>query len=364
MTISTVAVIGAGTMGAGIAVTSALSGFETFVFDLSETTLERAQTRASKYFNRLVEKGRLAESQAIAALGRLHPTRDLTDVGDTDLVIEAIHEDLSAKQALFAKLSGIVKAETVVATNTSALRVADLAGAITAPKRFLGMHYFSPAEINPLVELVSHEGTSEQALGAAEAFLVQNGKSVLRCKDANGFAVNRFFCPYANEAVRLLDDGVAYPGQIDQVARQVFDLAMGPFEVMAIVKLRIMLNAVQNLSGLGPFYAPAAGLIEAGTAGTGWTLEPEPKPLAPDATAKITDRLRASVWLPVLEAAAEGVATPEGFDMGARLALRFGRGPVETMQDAGLAEVSRVVSALAQRTNHPIPKAGLSQLFG
>jgi 3-hydroxybutyryl-CoA dehydrogenase len=340
-----------------------LAGMQTQVFDMNAQTLSTAQARAVRFFKRLVEKNAQASQEAKQALGRFHPISSLAEINHADIVIEAIHEDLAAKRALFTQISSIIGPNTLVATNTSALRVNDLADALHRPDRFLGMHYFSPAEVNPLVELVSGAQTSAAALQKAEQFLRQTGKSVLHCKDANGFAVNRFFCPYANEAVRLLDEGLASTGQIDRLAQQVFDLPMGPFAVMNIVKPRIMLNAVKNLSGLGPFYWPADGLIQAGMADTAFEIEAEPNALSQDMTKTVADRLCGALYLPVLEAAADNVARFDDFDMGARLALRFGHPPVAHMRETARPDVTRIVQEMASRHAHPLPSVGLQQLF-
>lgn len=358
-----IAVIGAGTMGGGIAISAAQAGYETRLFDMSAEMLERAGARAGKFFERLAEKGRISTEEAAAARARIVPVRDLADLADAQIVIEAIHENLDAKRDLFMRLSGIIGSETVVATNTSALRVGDLAGSLSRPERFLGMHYFSPAEINPLVELVSGPETGAGTLAAAEEFLTATGKTVLRCRDASGFAVNRFFCPYANEAVRLMDDGTASPAQIDTVACEIFDLAMGPFAVMNIVKPKIMLNAVQNLSDMGPFYTPAAGLMTAGAGTELWQIAEDPPALSPEARKTVEDRLRGAVWLPVLDAISEEVASPEDFDLGAKLALRFGLPPVAAMRAAGRAEVSRITRDLAHAYGQAAPAAGTARLF-
>jgi 3-hydroxybutyryl-CoA dehydrogenase len=358
-----IAVIGAGTMGGGIASSAAEAGVKTYLFDMSSDMLSRAETRAARYFDRLAEKGKLTAEEARAARARIVPVRDLDAIAGAEIVIEAIHENLAAKQALLERLSGLLAPDTIVATNTSALRVGDLAGSLTRPSRFLGMHYFSPAEINPLVELVSGPETAAASLAVAERFLQQTGKTVLRCKDASGFAVNRFFCPYANEAVRLMDEGIAETAQIDAVARDIFDLALGPFAVMNIVKPRIMLNAVQNLGDLGPFYAPAMGLQTADGSDAPWAIAETPAPL-PDPVARVVaERLMAAVWLPVLDAISERVATPDDFDLGARLALRFGKPPVESMRAAGRGEVTRIVGAMAARHGQNLPEAGLARLF-
>lgn len=210
---------------------------------------------------------------------------------------------------------------------------------------------------------VSGPASSAEAVALARRFVERIGKIALSCRDAPGFAVNRFFCPYTNEAVRLLDEGLADTAQIDRVARESFDLAMGPFAVMNIIKPRINLNAVRHLGSLGPSYAPAAGLVATGEADRAWRIGEETS-LAGTVAAVVVDRLKAAVFFPVLEELAEDVAAPGDIDTGARLALRFGRPPVALMREEGEARVRRVVAAHCARFATPLPEAGLRRLFG
>lgn len=360
--IEKISIVGAGTMGGGIAISAAQAGCEVLVFDLSDEMLEAARARATQYFERQREKGKVTREQAERAQNALSYTQNLEDLRGSELVIEAVFEDLTVKSDLFQRLSKIVSTDALIATNTSALRVTDLARSVTQPDRFLGLHYFSPAEINPLVELVAGPQTTDEALSLAQVFLENTGKTVLRCRDAHGFAVNRFFCPYANEAVRILDDGLALDGDIDAVACQTFDLAMGPFAVMRLVKPRIMLNAVQSLAALGPFYQPARGLVDAG-AGAGNFPEKPVTSRADDTHSLVQDRLTGAVFLPILEAACEHVAQFEDFDLGAGLALRFGRPPVAMMRHLGRDDVLRRVALVATPRRHPLPIKGLDLLF-
>lgn len=360
--IDSLAILGAGTMGTGIAIAALAAGLPVRLVDRTEAAVEGAAARIARHFDRQVEKGRLAAAEAAARQAGLSRGTDLAAVAGAVLVIEAVFEDMGVKRALLADLAPHLGAETVVATNTSALRVGDLAGAIAGPERFLGLHFFSPAEVNQLVEVVSGPATSEHAVALARGFVKRIGKIALLCRDAPGFAVNRFFCPYTNEAVRLLDEGVADAAQIDRVARESFDLAMGPFAVMNIIKPRINLNAVRHLGPLGPSYAPAAGLVATGEADRAWAIGAE-TPLDPAAEAEVAARLRAAVFLPVLEELAEDVARPEDIDTGARLALRFGRPPVALMREAGEARVRELVGAHAARFATPLPEAGLARLF-
>ncbi len=364
MTVSTLAIIGAGTMGGGIVIGAMAAGIDTRVIDLNADSLTKMKARAQRYFDRLIEKGKLDRPQAEAALARLSLSDDLAAVKGADLIIEAVFEDLEVKRALFGKIAAHLTPATLIATNTSALRVSDLASALPYPNRFLGLHYFSPAEINPLVELIAGAETEAAALDAGAAFLEATGKTALRCKDSNGFAINRFFCPYTNEAVRLLDEGVATTGQIDLVARELFGLPIGPFAVMNIIKPRINLNAVGNLSPLGAFYEPAAGLVRVGEADQAWEIEEAPQPLDAEARDQIERRLRAAQFLPVLQALAEGVAAPDAIDQGAWLALRFEHPPVGAMRDLGRPIVEELLAPILARHGAVMPTEGLDLIFG
>jgi 3-hydroxybutyryl-CoA dehydrogenase len=350
-------------MGGGIAIGCIAAGLETRVIDSQVASLQRLQARAQKFFDRLVVKEQLMPEGRNSALSALSVSTDLTDVCGADLIIEAVFEDLDVKRKLLGDIAMHVEKDTLVATNTSALRVSDMANALPYPQNFLGLHYFSPAEHNPVVELVAGTQTSENALNLAKDFLNSTGKTVISCNDSSGFAVNRFFCPYTNEAVRIVDEGLATTGQIDEIAHQVFDLAIGPFTVMNIVKPRINLSAVSNLSGLGAFYEPATGLQKIGVADGIWDIEENPEALLNEQKEIVTDRLLASVFFPVLEAISEGVASPEAIDLGATKALRFGHPPVALMKSLGKDKVETILAPLLVKFDHAMPEAGLRKVF-
>jgi 3-hydroxybutyryl-CoA dehydrogenase len=187
------------------------------------------------------------------------------------------------------------------------------------------------------------EDTAPVAIEAALAFCAASGKQALRCRDSYGFAINRFFCPYTNEAARALDNGLGGTGEIDAVAREVLGAAAGPFTVMNLIKPRINLHAIRNLEPLGPFYAPAAAMTAAGEADRPFAITEGAAP-AGEARADIADHLLRGCFLPVLQALDERVAEPEAFDRGAREALKFGIGPCALMDRLGSAEVERIIA--------------------
>ena len=353
MSIESVGILGAGTMGSGIAIATAQAGIAVTLVDSAGAQVDKALAGARGFYDRAVEKKRMTAEAAEAALGRLTGADDIEALADCDLVIEAVFEDFDLKAKVFDALSGVVGEDAIIATNTSCLRVSDLARHMRRPERFLGLHYFSPAQINPLVEVVKGEATSDEAYAEAEEFVRATQKLPLACRDSWGFAVNRFFCPYTNEASRLIDEGLATTAQVDRVAKTALGVAAGPFFVQNIIKPRINLHAIRNLAPLGGFYLPAKFLIAHGEAD-------RPFEIAEDASGKsendriVSDRLRGATFLPILQELDEGVAGADAIDMGAQQALRF-TPPCKLMDEIGRAEVERVVAPLCAAYGLKLP---------
>jgi 3-hydroxyacyl-CoA dehydrogenase len=355
MTIHTIGVLGSGTMGAGIAQCAALSGFDVTMIDRSANIVAHAMEGTIEQWTRAVTKGRLAAEDAADARRRLKGGTNAEALASADLVIEAVFEDFDVKQSEFERLSSIVAPTAIIATNTSSFRVDDLARFVRRPERFLGLHFFVPAQINRLLEVVRGRATDTSTIAASLALAQRLGKEALPCRDSYGFAVNRFFVPCANEAVRLVDEGTS-PERIDAVSRTAFGAQLGVLSVMNLSKARICLNAARTLSRLGSFYTPANGLIRMGEADLAWTLGNAP---AADsaADAAIVNRLTASVFLPVLEAIDEGVAEPAAFDLGAQYGLRWRRSPCAMMDELGPAKVEASIIGLPNRPAGPLPRS-------
>ncbi|MCS6778622.1 MAG: 3-hydroxyacyl-CoA dehydrogenase family protein [Geminicoccaceae bacterium] len=352
--IRTVGIVGTGTMGTGIATNVTQHGLLVRLFDARPEAASKAIEQAKAFWAKSIERGRMSREQAEAAAGRLAAVDTLGGLVDCDLVIEAIFEEFDLKARLFETLSGLLPARTLVATNTSCLRVSELARHMKRPERFLGLHYFSPAQINPIVEVVRGEATAPETVEAGLAFCRATGKKPITCKDSYGFAINRFFCPYTNEACRLLDEGLATTAEIDAVAEEAVGAAAGPFRVQNLIKPRINLHAIQNLAPLGPFYAPAKSLIEVGEADRQWEIG-EVGEIPAERRAVIRDRIRLGVFLAVLQELDEGVAAPADIDMGAREALRFAKPPCALMDELGRSEVERIVAPALARYGLPRP---------
>lgn len=354
MTQLTLAVLGGGLMGGGIAIDAARHGIGVLVYDVRPGSVDKLKERASGIYARWVASGRMDEAEASASLARILPAKGLEDAGARDLVIEAVFEDLEVKRNLLSALSPHLGRNTVVATNTSALRVGDLADALAAPERFLGLHYFSPAEVSRLVEVVRAEQTSVETVARAMGFLEITRRVPLLCVDTPGFVVNRFFCPYYNEAARIVQDGQGTPAEVDQVARERIGVAAGPFTVMNLIGPAVAANAMDNLSPLGPFYRSCARLAEQRETSSPWQVEHSGAPTS-EAADEIERRLLGALFVPALELLNAEVATPEDMDRGAQLALRFGEGPCALMQKHGAEAVEAMVAALCRRDGHPQP---------
>lgn len=234
----TVAVVGTGTMGQGIAQVALLAGHRVRLHDVAPGRAAQATESIGKRLDRLVEKGRLTASARTEAGARLHPVpdgSDMSQLADAELVIEAVLEELGAKQQLFTALEHVVTDDCLLATNTSSLSVTAIAGALRHPGRFVGLHFFNPAPLLPLVEVVSGYATDEAAAVRAQELAAAWGKTPVRCADTPGFLVNRVARPYYAESFRLHEEQVASPATLDAVLRESGGFRMGPFELTDLI---------------------------------------------------------------------------------------------------------------------------------
>jgi 3-hydroxybutyryl-CoA dehydrogenase len=219
-------------MGSGIAEVAARAGTDVVVVERDDQLLERGRARIESSLAKVVERGKLQAEERDAVLERLRGATDLSELADVDLVIEAATEDLDAKLEVFRRLDEITRPEVVLASNTSSLPIGSLAGVTKRPAYVVGMHFFNPAPVMALVELIASEETSEETLAFAEAFAKRLGKTTVRSKDRAGFIVNRLLIPYLNSAVRLLDDGIASREDIDTAIELGLRHPMGPLRLI------------------------------------------------------------------------------------------------------------------------------------
>jgi len=239
--------VGLGAMGSGIAQLAIEAGYRTVGREVSDELGEKARERISHFLQRKVDKGTMGVDERATALDRLSLTASLSDFGACDLVIEAIVEDLDAKLALFSELETIVRPDAILATNTSALSVTEIAAAVSTPERVVGMHFFNPAPLMPLVEIVQAELSSQTAVEAAYAVGERLGKRPIRCHDTPGFVVNRILIPLLNDCLRVLDEARISPEDLDTAMTAGAGWPMGPCTLVDLVGIDVHVHASEAL---------------------------------------------------------------------------------------------------------------------
>jgi 3-hydroxybutyryl-CoA dehydrogenase len=256
-------------MGAVIAQVCIQGGAEVVGREVSAELGETAAERIGHFLTRAVEKGRIEQGERDAAMGRLALTTDLSDLAECDLVIEAAFEDLDVKRELFAGLDRIVAPDAILATNTSALSVTEIAAATERPERVVGMHFFNPAPLMALVEVVRTDHTADEVFEAAYAFAERVGKTPIRCHDTPGFVVNRVLIPLMNDCVRVLDEAQITPEDLDKGMKHGAGWPLGPCELLDLIGIDIHVHASEALhEKLGePRMAPPQRLLEMAEAG-------------------------------------------------------------------------------------------------
>jgi 3-hydroxybutyryl-CoA dehydrogenase len=237
--ITTIGIVGAGTMGAGIAQVAILSGFRVLLYDAVGAALAKGQSRIAQSLSRAAGKGLVQADDVEEALRRLSPITRLTEVRDAGFIIEAAPEDLSLKQQVFTELEGLAEPGAILATNTSSLSVTAIAGATQRPERVVGMHFFNPVPLMKLVEVVASQLTSSAVVEETTALARRLGKTPVRAKDTPGFIVNRIARHFSLEALRILGEGRIGHDQIDRVMKGAGRFRMGPFELMDLIGIDV-----------------------------------------------------------------------------------------------------------------------------
>lgn len=249
----TVAVVGAGLMGAGIAQVAAMAGYRVVLRDVDAAAIERAMVAINGSLGKLVAKGKTSADEAAAAVERITTVTELAAVADASLIVEAVFENLAVKQELFTALDAVARPDAVLATNTSALPVTLIAAATSRPSLVVGTHFFSPVPLMQLCELVRGDLTSNETLTAARTFAETVGKTcIVVSRDVAGFVTTRLIAALSLEAVRLVESGVATAEDVDTACRLGFGHAMGPLETMDLTGIDIMVNAADNVAAETP----------------------------------------------------------------------------------------------------------------
>ena len=242
-----VVVIGAGTMGAGIAQTFASSGFEVVLKDIAQEAVDKGLQTIEKGLSRLLAKDKITQETFDSTLARIHGSTDNSLVSDAALIVEAAVENMNIKKAIFTELDAVCGPDTIFATNTSSLSITEVAAATTRPDRFLGMHFFNPAPVMKLVELIKGIATSQETFDNVADITSQLGKTAVEVAEAPGFVVNRILIPMVNEAVGILADGVASAEDIDAAMKLGANHPMGPLALGDLIGLDVCLAIMEVL---------------------------------------------------------------------------------------------------------------------
>jgi 3-hydroxybutyryl-CoA dehydrogenase len=376
VTVTRVGVLGAGTMGTGIAQVAALGGYRTQLYDAFPEAAETGAVKLREALAKGAKRGRWSDGEAAAASDRVSPAIEMEDLAGCDLLIEAAPEDVALKQDLFAAVAAVCGPEAILATNTSSLRVADIAAGVPNPERVVGMHFFNPPALMKLVEVVATGKSSERALDATTEAATRMGRTPIRAKDTPGFVANRLARPFALESLRMLGDGLASAETIDRVVRLGGGFRMGPFELIDLVGLDVNLSIARSFfaqggeperwrpspiqerlvaegklgrkSGQG-YYAYGEGIEREPDPDLGIeapTLDPEKLALIDPVATEVLSRLFAQIANEAAFALEEEVASPEDMEVAMRLGLNWPLGPLSLAEKIGAAGAVALLEAL------------------
>ncbi|MCF8145698.1 MAG: 3-hydroxyacyl-CoA dehydrogenase/enoyl-CoA hydratase family protein [Deltaproteobacteria bacterium] len=339
-----IGIIGAGNMGSGIAQKTAQEGLSVVLVDVKPEFVEKGIATIRTTLNEAVERKIMKPEQAEATMARIRGTSDPAGTGDCDLVIEAIFEDMDVKKDLFKRLDQGCGPKTILATNTSSFSVDELAQATNRPDRFVGLHFFYHPAKNRLLEIIPGPMTSPETVSACRQFAQLTGKTDILVKDAPGFAVNRFFVPWLNEATRVLEEGIADIPTIEKAAMEGLGIGMGPFKLMNVTGIPIAHHSCEGLAAkLGAFYAPSARLKAQFESGELWPLDGD---VDETAFERVSDRLLGAVFYVATSLLEEGVTDMTDIDLGAKVGLRWKEGPFEVMNRVGIEKAYAQVKDL------------------
>ena len=352
----TIAVLGGGNMGSGIAQACAQAGFAVRVRDVDDAALARGRGLIEKMLQGAIDRQKLTPAKRDQVLGRIDFGTDLKAAVDgAALVIEAVFEDEKIKRQLFEEIAPLVGPTAIVATNTSSLSVSALAKGFPRPGRFAGLHFFYPAAINRLVEVIAGESSEPSTIAELERFCYFLRKIPISTADRAGFCVNRYFVPYLNEATRLAEERVASLATIEEVGRELFGASLGPFELMNVTGIPIAFHAETSLyQAFGPVYQPSKLLEQQFQTGQPWNWKATE--VEPAKKGAVRRRLLGLTIGIATELVAEGVATAEATDRGATVGLRRASGPFAQLSSVGLPEGLELVEEYAKHWpgNFPI----------
>jgi enoyl-CoA hydratase / 3-hydroxyacyl-CoA dehydrogenase len=346
--ISNVAVIGAGTMGAAIAQHFLMKNLNVILLDVHQQGVDRGYARITQSLDEAIDRGIVTSEKKKSLLANLTCTTNYEALTESQFVVEAVFENIEVKQTVFIEIEKNVSVDCIIATNTSSLSITKLASVIQKQDRFLGVHYFYHAAKNKLIEIIPGENTAAEQVDRLVNFYFASDKTPIVVDDVYGFAINRFFVPWVNEAVRLYEEGLGSIGLIDKVAKDVFGVGMGPFALMNATGVPIALHVAEILeTHFGSFYTPSNALKEQVKKGKEWDIN------SVDSDTRhieeITNRLIASSLGVAAQMVNEGVTGVTETDLGARIGLQWPTGPFGMMNQIGIANVQRIISNVFEK---------------
>tara|TARA_B110000116_G_scaffold33961_1_gene26029 strand:- start:972 stop:2153 length:1182 start_codon:yes stop_codon:yes gene_type:complete len=360
--VNVIGIVGAGAMGSGIAQIASQAGQDVVLFDLSQEALTSSSSKLQKVMNRLIEKGKVTSDEAIAIQERIVRTTMVTSLKDCDLIIEAVVEDLEVKKRVFKSIEEIASKEAIIASNTSSLSITSLASFCAHPERVVGLHFFNPAPLMPLVEIIPALQTNRDLPKHLTDLMRKWGKSPVIAKDTPGFIVNRVARPFYGEALRILDEGIADVSTIDAAMRQ-SGFRMGPFQLMDLIGHDVNYSVTESVFKsfyYDPRYMPSITqlkLVEAGWLGRksgrgfyNYNEENEatdvPGQLDPNVQVEISERIISMLINEAADAVYLGVASAEDVDTAMLKGVNYPKGLLVWAEEMGLQKVVRIIDAL------------------
>ena len=360
--VNLIGIVGAGAMGSGIAQIASQAGQDVVLFDLSQEALTSSSSKLQKVMNRLIEKGKVTSDEAIAIQERIVRTTMVGSLKDCDLIIEAVVEDLEVKKRVFKSIEEIASKEAIIASNTSSLSITSLASFFAHPERVVGLHFFNPAPLMPLVEIIPALQTNRDLPKHLTDLMRKWGKSPVIAKDTPGFIVNRVARPFYGEALRILDEGIADVPTIDAAMRQ-SGFRMGPFQLMDLIGHDVNYSVTESVFKsfyYDPRYMPSITqlkLVEAGWLGRksgcgfyNYNEENEATDvtgqLDPNVQIEISERIISMLINEAADAVYLGVASAEDVDTAMLKGVNYPKGLLVWAEEMGLQKVVRIIDAL------------------
>jgi len=361
-----ISVIGAGTMGSGIAQVAATNGCQVTIVDSSQPALENSKSKLKSILNRLVEKGKINEEQSKSILARIHWTTKMDEISNSNMVIEAIVENLEIKQNLFSEMESLVSEICILATNTSSLSVSKIASVCKLKSRIMGVHFFNPVSLMKLVEVIPTEETDKKLLSEVKSFLESWGKSVVTAKDTPGFIVNRVARPFYSEALKIYEEGLADFATIDWAMKEFGGFRMGPFELMDYIGNDVNYSATKAVydgTNHDPRYKPSPiqkKLMDEGLmgrkSGKGYfdysenAVNPEPNKNE-KLGKKIFNRNLTMLINAAVDALNGAIATRDDIDTAMTTGVNYPKGLLKWADEIGIENVLKQLQGLQSNSN-------------